>query len=282
MGKGTHTPTIRSWNAEGLHLHRIDLAPAKNLEIHKAFFDEIVILAFSGSVWRSEQNGRSYVETPDCVIMRPAGQVFSAKCAQIDENAGAICREFHIPAGTLNQLYDVSDRVLPALEFASPLIENPDLAQILRRTHSLFEDGACSLQATTGLAWMIAGLARQSSGKALNIRDTACSRRCAQMVEYLRAHFDSKITLNDLALRFDINPYVLLRQFRKFTGLTPHDYVQAYRVYQARRLIETGVPLAEVAAICGFVDQSHLNRLFRQKLGVTPGQFAPKNGKALH
>jgi AraC-like DNA-binding protein len=46
------------------------------------------------------------------------------------------------------------------------------------------------------------------------------------------------------------------------------------RLQQARRMIETGEPLAEIAAETGFADQSHLNRHFKKAFGMTPGRWA--------
>jgi AraC-like DNA-binding protein len=46
------------------------------------------------------------------------------------------------------------------------------------------------------------------------------------------------------------------------------------RLQRARRMIETGEPLAETAVATGFTDQSHLNRQFKKAYGVTPGRWA--------
>jgi len=70
----------------------------------------------------------------------------------------------------------------------------------------------------------------------------------------------------------------LLRQFKKEVGLTPHEYLHAYRIAKAKSSIRKGLPLIEVAYACGFSDQSHLTRLFKRKVGVvTPGQFSVTN-----
>jgi AraC family transcriptional regulator len=46
------------------------------------------------------------------------------------------------------------------------------------------------------------------------------------------------------------------------------------RVERAKVLLgRTGTPLPDVACRCGFADQSHLTRVFRQRVGVTPGRF---------
>jgi len=45
------------------------------------------------------------------------------------------------------------------------------------------------------------------------------------------------------------------------------------RLDRARRLLLDGLPIADVAAVTGFHDQSHLTRHFRALLGTTPGVF---------
>ena len=46
-----------------------------------------------------------------------------------------------------------------------------------------------------------------------------------------------------------------------------------YRAERARVLIREGRTLATAAAECGFVDQSHLTRVFRRQFGFTPGAW---------
>ena len=64
-----------------------------------------------------------------------------------------------------------------------------------------------------------------------------------------------------------------IRAFRRETGLTPHAYLLDRRFRAASRLLERGEAPGEVAAACGFFDQSHLNRVFKARMGVTPGAY---------
>lgn len=57
-------------------------------------------------------------------------------------------------------------------------------------------------------------------------------------------------------------------------GCTPHAYVQARRIARAKAMMrETQEPLAQIAAACGFADQAHLSRLFRQHMACTPSAW---------
>lgn len=81
-------------------------------------------------------------------------------------------------------------------------------------------------------------------------------------------------TLAELAVLVDFHPVHVARSFREFTGKTIGEYIRSTRLDHARRLLEDRqLSIAEVAHLAGFVDQSHLTRLFRRCLKLTPKQF---------
>jgi AraC family transcriptional regulator len=96
------------------------------------------------------------------------------------------------------------------------------------------------------------------------------------VVEYVEEHLDSSPTLEQLAAVACLSPNYFVAQFKRATGLPPHQYVILRRVERARQfLLQTGteLSLAEVAAHAGFCDQSQFSHHFKRILGVTPGQF---------
>jgi len=69
-------------------------------------------------------------------------------------------------------------------------------------------------------------------------------------------------------------PYHFARLFRRTVGVPPHQYVLRRRVERAKELLLTGrLGLSEVALAAGFSDQSHLTRVFRRAVGLTPARF---------
>ena len=62
----------------------------------------------------------------------------------------------------------------------------------------------------------------------------------------------------------------LLTTFRAEYGLSPKGVARLARFERARRLAGTGLPLAQVAAEAGYVDQSHLTREWRGFAGRPP------------
>jgi AraC family transcriptional regulator len=60
-------------------------------------------------------------------------------------------------------------------------------------------------------------------------------------------------------------------------GFTPRELVLRRRIERAVRLMREQTPLSQVAAACGFADQPHFSRLFRQAVGTPPGQWRREN-----
>ena len=99
--------------------------------------------------------------------------------------------------------------------------------------------------------------------------------RLRAVVEYLEEHLDACPTLEQLAAVAHLSDYHFARQFKRATGLPPHQYVIMRRVERAQQLLQGDgdLSLAEVAAHAGFSDQSQFSHHFKRLVGVTPGQF---------
>ena len=91
--------------------------------------------------------------------------------------------------------------------------------------------------------------------------------------DFLAGQHERNISLDELATAAGIGKFRLIRLFRQRTGLPPHALQLAHRIRSARRLLEAGQTIAEVAAASGFADQSHLHRHFQRSLGVTPAEY---------
>jgi len=96
----------------------------------------------------------------------------------------------------------------------------------------------------------------------------------ARTREALHERFAEEVPLEQLAELAGMSKCHLVHLFHKEVGLPPHAYQIQLRVARARVLVAAGVPLAEVATMTGFADQSHLTRLFKRVVGMPPGQYA--------
>lgn len=95
-----------------------------------------------------------------------------------------------------------------------------------------------------------------------------------RVVLFIESHLDEDLPLTALAAVADLSPSHFARRFKAATGQAPHRYVLARRVNGAKRLLlETDMPLAEVAAATGFSSQAHLTGIFGRAVGMTPGAY---------
>jgi AraC-like DNA-binding protein len=107
-------------------------------------------------------------------------------------------------------------------------------------------------------------------------RTTGClpPRTLARVKDYIEAHLDSALTMIELAQIAGLSISHFARCFRRSVGLPPHTYVKQRRVARARDMLAaTDLPVAEIALVLGFSDQSHFTRRFREVMGVPPGAY---------
>ena len=96
----------------------------------------------------------------------------------------------------------------------------------------------------------------------------------AGAIEFMRAHIDEPISLNDIAGAVNRSASHLARQFRASVGVPPHQYLLVMRIKLAQNLLQTtGDSIAEIAFACGFSHQEHLTRVFRRWCNTTPATF---------
>lgn len=94
---------------------------------------------------------------------------------------------------------------------------------------------------------------------------------------YIDRHFQSAISLDELAERLHISKYHLIREFARFVGVSPHEYQIEKRLSFAKELLKyTDTPVNEIALRCGINQTSHFINLFKDREHVTPLQFRKK------
>jgi AraC family transcriptional regulator len=84
----------------------------------------------------------------------------------------------------------------------------------------------------------------------------------------------SNITIANVARDCRFTPSYFAKAFRRTTGMSPHQYLTHIRVQEAKGLLlSSTLPLADIALICGFGDQSYFTRVFSRSVGMSPGAW---------
>ena len=91
-----------------------------------------------------------------------------------------------------------------------------------------------------------------------------------EWMRYLDRHYAEDFNMDELAERFFISKYHMMRLFRAETGFTIHTYLQQRRLLAARQLIERGMLATEACYRCGFRSYSSFTRAYSKHFGTTP------------
>lgn len=91
---------------------------------------------------------------------------------------------------------------------------------------------------------------------------------------YINQNIGNTITVEELADLLNCSKFYFLREFKKFTEITPYQYLINMRLEKAVEQLKQQDPnIAVIADQLGFNDQSHFTRVFKSHYSMTPGQY---------
>jgi AraC-like DNA-binding protein len=92
--------------------------------------------------------------------------------------------------------------------------------------------------------------------------------------DYIDSHIAGPILVADLCALIDRSEAHFSRSFKRTFGESPHAFVIRRRLeLAARYMLQTDASLTDIALRCGFIDQAHLCKHFRQSTGHSPGAW---------
>ena len=94
--------------------------------------------------------------------------------------------------------------------------------------------------------------------------------KVVSLLQYLNLHLADPLTIDELAARFYISKYHMMRRFRQETGYSVHGYLTEKRLLLARQLLGQGCTPAEAAAQAGYQDYSTFSRAYKKQFGHGP------------
>lgn len=102
----------------------------------------------------------------------------------------------------------------------------------------------------------------------------------ANALRYIQYNYASNIGVADIARYVGISRSQLYRAFLQQFGVSPHTYLQTYRINEACSLLrDPAYSVAEVAGSVGFNDPLYFSRVFKSIKGVTPSDYQKKRKK---
>lgn len=190
---------------------------------------------------------------------------------------------FYPSVELLSSLYEqmYGEKKMPIFE--KHIIEDDELYRRLlaffRTVYTNEEPMLIESKLIDALSYLIAHYAQRATPYLFTCKD---SKAMLLAVEYIHDHLASDISLDALALEAKVSKYHFLRLFKNHTGLTPHQYIIAKRICQAKTLVLKGESLSLAGLQVGFSDQSHFIRSFRKIYGYSPKTLLQKSNFILY
>ena len=122
-------------------------------------------------------------------------------------------------------------------------------------------------------------LATSKEITALNEQDTSIKLflddkiRMGSVYKYIHANYDKDPDVNTVAANVHLSTAAFCRYFKKQTKMTFTDFVNQYRITQAKTLLTKGLTVSEACYEVGFESLSHFNKLFKKLAGENPSVF---------
>ncbi|WP_064504856.1 helix-turn-helix domain-containing protein [Frateuria defendens] len=104
-------------------------------------------------------------------------------------------------------------------------------------------------------------------------------RSLQRVLAFAHANLSAPLPLEQLAAVAGLSQCRFALLFRRHMGMPPRRYISRQRVRHAKALLRQGVAAVNVADACGFYDQSHLSRHFKNVCGMTPGEYLRHVGR---
>jgi AraC family transcriptional regulator len=181
-----------------------------------------------------------------------------------DQAGSSRVSRLHLPGEAFSNVDPVIGEISPALvgamcaERASPLFADHLLLSLLAHVLARYGDG------------------RRSAVRACGGLSPWQERRARAMLD---PGGGSAPTLTQVATACSVSVAHFSRAFRISVGVSPWAWHQSRRIEHALVLLrDAALPLAQVAAVSGFADQSHFTRVFAGQVGKSPGQWRRERG----
>lgn len=98
--------------------------------------------------------------------------------------------------------------------------------------------------------------------------------RFKSVLEYIDDNFNKNISNNALAKLAHLSPSYFVTKFTKSIGVSPLNYINKIRVEEVKYLLcNSNYTLERIANNVGYKDSSHLTKIFKDQMDVTPGRY---------
>jgi AraC-like DNA-binding protein len=218
-----------------------------------------MVLMRSPAVARVESHRSALVAAP-CVLLLPRLQLHGMRTTSAEAR----------PAVTLLLGSSHLDG-LEACDQAS-IVTDPELGAQCAALVTQLDRPARSVECLVGLRSLLQRLLRRA--RPLGLPRSGRATPLDPVRDLLRTSSSEPVRTAALASISGLTESHLVRAYHLHYGLPPHAYHLRLRLASACELLAGGLSVSETAYECGFADQSHLSRKFKEVYRLTPAAWA--------
>ena len=265
----------RGYLHEDFRLFHLRGAMEESVDWHYHTFHKII--EFLGGESGYGVEGKQYLLQPGDLVLVPQGCIHRPEAepnAPYERRILYLSPEFLRRAGGGCDLAACFDRAREEFRFVVHPADGTGGGQLTALEHAEREDAfGRELLAQSLLFQFLIGLNRAMADDLLQYaKPAAYDRKIEAILRYLSEHLTEPVSIDDLAARFFVSKYHMMRQFRAQTGYTIHGYLTGKRLMRARAMIAAGTPVLQASEESGFGDYSAFLRAYRKQFGAAPNQ----------
>ena len=265
----------RGYLHEDFRLFHLRGAMEESVDWHYHTFHKII--EFLGGESGYGVEGKQYLLQPGDLVLVPQGCIHRPEAepnAPYERRILYLSPEFLRRAGGSCDLAACFDRAREEFRFVVHPADGTGGAQLAALEAAEREEAfGRELLAQSLLFQFLIGLNRAMADDLLQYaKPAAYDRKIESILRYLSEHLTEPVSIDDLAARFFVSKYHMMRQFRAQTGYTIHGYLTGKRLMRARAMIAAGTPVLQASEESGFGDYSAFLRAYRKQFGAAPNQ----------
>lgn len=204
---------------------------------------------------------------PNTFWIHPEGSSFAHLRTGKDPFSGAI-----IDGQFLDSILGAHYEIVGGIGVSDPILENLFRALIVN-----LREGAPQPELTQALVrGFVTAFGWRHGRKAQPLRPGygLNSAQIASITKWMEERLDQRVSVDAMAAQIGLSPAHFSREFKRKMGRTPWEHLIELRLDRARRMLSEDEGVSETALRCGFFDQAHLSRAFKQRFKVSPSAFA--------
>jgi len=251
------------WSSRIDYARNSGVHPHSHADLHQL----LIIISGEGSIQIGDENlpisSNQYMFFPQNLLH---GFQFSDTSTTMDF-------KFHIPCPHLNEYVAGCELVAP-----SPINNIDQFKQIYKLSiaYQKTKDSLLRYRIDVGFkaAFLFLLQAHQSLINNQGLPDISANLVSdSAIVQFLREHIHTKITLEEIAQHFGFHPHYFIDMCHKELGTSPMNYLQQLRLEKAKEYLEfTNMSIDEIAHALS-LSTPYFSRLFREREGLPPSQY---------